>query len=155
VLDARINLKWRFLEKDDFSLALMPGVLIPTGKEGLSTERVNPGVLLIASYEPEPLALHADLGYRYLDNVLGLREDLYHGSVSVHYTLQDTVKLVADQSWENTLDPGPTGTVRYTTLGAIWRVSQNFGIGCGVKIGHGEYAIDRTYLCGLGVRLAN
>lgn len=153
MLDARINVKWRFYEKDAFSLAFMPGVIIPTGKEGLSTERVDPGALLIASYEPEPLALHADLGYRYLDNVLGLREDLYHASVSVHYTLQDTLKLVADQSWENTLDPGPTGTVRYTTLGAIWRVSENFGIGCGVKFGHGEFAIERTYLCGMGLRL--
>jgi Putative MetA-pathway of phenol degradation len=153
MLDARINVKWRFYEKDEFSLALMPGVLIPTGKEGLSTERVNPGAMLIASYEPGNWGFHADAGYRHLDNVLGLREDLVHGSVSVHYTLQATVKLVADQSWENTLDPGPTGTVRYTTVGAIWRVSQVFGIGCGVKMGHGEFAIDRTYLCGMGLRL--
>lgn len=152
-LDARINVKWRFYENDAFSLAFMPGLIIPTGKSGLSTERVNPGVLLIGSYEPEPLALHADIGYRYLDNVLGLREDLYHASVSVHYTLQDRLKLVADQSWENTLDPGPTGTVRYTTLGAILRISESFGIGCGVKLGHGEIAIDRTYLCGMGLRL--
>jgi hypothetical protein len=153
MLDARINVKWRFHEKDAFSLALMPGVIIPTGKEGLSTERVNPGAMLIASYEPEPLALHADLGYRYLDNVLGLREDLYHASVSMHYTLQERLKLVADQSWENTLDPGPTGTVRYTTLGAIWVFAPGVGIGCGVKLGHGEFAIDRTYLCGMGLRL--
>jgi hypothetical protein len=153
MLDARVNLKWRFYEKDTFSLAFMPGVIIPTGKEGLSTERVNPGAMLIASYEPEPLALHADIGYRYLDNVLGLREDLYHASVSVHYTLQDTLKLVADQSWENTLDPGPTGTVRYTTLGAIWIFAPGVGIGCGVKLGHGEFAVDRTYLCGMGLRL--
>lgn len=152
-LDARINLKWRFYENDAFSLAFMPGVIIPTGKEGLSTERVNPGALLIASWEPEPLALHADIGYRYLDNVLGLREDLYHASVSVHYTLQERLKLVADQSWENTLDPGPTGTVRYTTLGAIWVFAPGVGIGCGVKLGHGEFAIDRTYLCGMGLRL--
>jgi hypothetical protein len=152
-LDARINLKWRFYEKDAFSVALMPGVIIPTGKSGLSTERVNPGVMLIGSYEPQPLALHADIGYRYLDNVLGLREDLYHASVSVHYTLQERLKLVADQSWENTLDPGPTGTVRYTTLGGIWVFAPGVGIGCGVKLGHGEFAIDRTYLCGMGLRL--
>jgi hypothetical protein len=153
LLDARINLKWRFYENDTFSLALMPGVILPTGKEGLSTERVNPGAFLIASWEPEPLALHADIGYRYLDNVLGLRKDLYHASVSAHYTLRDTLKLVADQSWENTLDPGPTGTVRYTTLGAIWAFAPGAGIGCGVKLGHGEFAVERTYLCGVGLRL--
>jgi hypothetical protein len=153
MLDARINLKWRFYEQDAFSLALMPGVIIPTGKQGLSTERVNPGVLLIGSYEPQPFAVHADLGYRYLDNVLGLREDLYHASVSLHYTFHQTLKLVADQSWENTLDPGPTGTVRYTTLGAIWVFAPGVGIGCGVKQGHGEFAIERAYLCGMGLRL--
>lgn len=155
MLDARINVKWRFFERDTLSLALMPGVLIPTGKEGLSTERINPGVLLVGSYEPHPFAVHADVGYRYLNNVLGLREDLYHASVSLHYTLRDALKLVGDESWENTLDPGPTGTVRYTTLGAIWYFSGRAGIGCGVKLGHGEFAIARTYQCGMGLRLTN
>lgn len=152
-LDARINLKWRFYERDTFSLALMPGILVPTGKPGLSTERVNPGALLIASYEPGNWGFHADAGYRHLDNELGLREDLYHLSGSVHYTIHDTLKLVADQSGETSLDPGPTGSVRYTTLGAIWIFAPGVGIGCGVKQGHGEFAIDRTYLCGVGLRL--
>lgn len=152
-LDARVNVKWRFYEKDALSLAFMPGIIIPTGKDGLSTERVNPGALLIASWEPQPLALHADIGYRYLDNVLGLREHLYHASVSLHYTLLDSFKLVADQSWENTLDPGPTGTVRYTTAGAIWEFAPGSGLGCGMKLGHGEFAVERTYLCGIGLRL--
>jgi Putative MetA-pathway of phenol degradation len=152
-LDARINVKWRFLEQDTFSLALMPGIIIPTGKEGLSTERVNPGVMLIGSYEPQPFTVNADVGYRYLNNVLGLREHLYHASASLHYAFHESLKLVADYSWENTLDPGPTGSVRYSTLGAIWVFAPGVGIGCGVKMGHGEFAIDRTYLCGMGLRL--
>jgi hypothetical protein len=153
LLDARVNVKWRFYERDTFSLALMPGLILPTGKEGLSTERVNPGALLVASWEPEPLAVHADVGYRYVDNVLGLREHLYHASASLHYAVQGSLRIVADQSWENTLDPGATGTVRYTTLGAIWALAPGTGLGCGVRIGHGEFAVDRTYLCGLGLRL--
>lgn len=152
-LDARINVKWRFYEQDAFSLALMPGVIIPTGKSGLSTERINPGAMLIASYEPQPIAVHADVGYRRLDNVLGLREDLYHASASVHFTLHRSLKVVGDYSVENTLDPGPSGSVRYSTLGVVWIIAQGVGIGCGVKEGHGEFAIDRTYLCGMGLRL--
>jgi hypothetical protein len=151
-LDTRFNLKWRFHERDKFSLALIPGILIPTGKAGLSTERVNAGVKLVGSYEPEPFALHADIGYRHVDNVLGLREDLYQASASLHYTYHSTLKLVADYSVENTLDPGPSSYVRYSTLGAIWIFSPSVGIGCGVKLGHGEFAIERTYLCGMGVR---
>jgi hypothetical protein len=152
-LDTRLNLKWRFYERDKLSLALMPGILMPTGKAGLSTERVNAGAMLIGSYEPEPFAFHADLGYRHLDNVLGLREDLYHGSAALHYTIHSTLKLVADYSAESSLDPGPYGLVRYSTLGAIWIFSPGIGIGCGVKLGHGEFAIERTYLCGLSARL--
>lgn len=152
-LDTRLNFKWRFYERDKFSLAVMPGILVPTGKAGLSTERVNPGVLLIGSYEPEPFAVHADLGYRHLDNELGLREDLYHASAALHYTLHSKLKLVADYSGETRLEPGPSGWVRYATLGAIWIFSPGVGIGCGVKTGHGEFAIERTYLCGLGVRV--
>jgi hypothetical protein len=152
-LDSRLNLKWRFYERDRFSLALMPGVLLPTGKPGLSSERANPGVMLIGSYEPEPFALHADLGYRHLDNALGLREDLYHASASLHYTWHSTLRLVADYSGETRLEPGPSGWVRYSTWGVIWIFAPGFGLGCGVKLGHGEYAIERTYLCGLNARL--
>jgi hypothetical protein len=152
-LDARVNVKWRFYEKDAFSLALMPGVLIPTGKEGLSTERINPGLMLIGAYEPAPFAVHADLGYRYLDNVLGLREHLYHASASLHYMIRSTLKVVADYSVENTLDPGPAGSVRYSTLGAIWAFVPGKAIACGVRMGHGEFAIDHTYLCGVSLRV--
>lgn len=152
-LDARVNVKWRFYERDAFSLALMPGLILPTGKEGLSTERVNPGVWAVASWEPGALAVHADAGYRYLDNVLGLREHLYHASAALHYTPRASFKVVADQSWENSLQPGPTGTVCYTTLGAMWVFAPAVGIGCGVRYGHGEFAVERTYLCGMGLRL--
>jgi hypothetical protein len=152
-LDARLNLKWRFFERDTFSLALMPGVLVPTGKEGLSTERVNLGAWLVASYEPGAFALHADAGYRYLDNMLGLNDHLYHASAAAHYTVHSTVKLVADYSVENTLDPGPTSLVRYSTLGAIWIIAPGIGVGCGLKQGHGQFAIERTYLCGTGLTL--
>lgn len=152
-LDARLNVKWRFYEKDALSFAVMPGILIPTGKKGLSTERVNLGAWLIASYEPGPIGVHADLGYRYLDNVLGLREHLYHASASLHYLCHGTLKFVADTSVENTLDPGPTDSVRYSTLGVIWSVAPGVGIGCGIKYGLSELAIDRTYLCGVGWRL--
>ena len=85
--------------------------------------------------------------------MLGLREHLYHASAALHYAPGTSLKVVADHSWENTLDPGPTGTVRYTTLGAIWVFAPAVGIGCGVRYGHGEFAVERTYLCGMGIRL--
>jgi len=152
VLDAYLNLKWRFYERDTLSFAVLPSLIVPTGAAGLSSERVNPGARLIASYEPGAFAVHADGGYRNFDNVQGLREHLYHLSAAVMYTLHDTLKLVADQSGETSPDPASSNSVRYTTLGAIWIFSPGVGIGCGVKMGHGDQAIERSYLCGVGMR---
>ena len=152
VLDAYLNLKWRFYERDTLSFAVLPSLIVPTGAAGLSSERVNPGARLIASYEPGAFAVHADGGYRNFDNVQGLREHLYHLSAAMMYTLHDTLKLVADQSGETSPDPASSNSVRYTTLGAIWLFAPGVGIGCGVKMGHGDQAIERSYVCGVGMR---
>jgi len=152
LLDSYLNLKWRFYERDAFSFAVIPSIIIPTGAAGLSAERVAPGALLVASYKPGAFELDADAGYRKYRNVLGLREDIYHLSASVGYTLHQTLKVVADRSGETNPDPASSASIRYTTIGAIWFFAPNGGLGCGVKLGHGEPAIDRTYLCGLGIR---
>jgi len=152
MLDSALYLKWRFLARDALSFAVVPSLILPTGTDGLSAGRVAPGALLVASYEPGAFALHADMGYRNYRNVLGQREDLFHVSASVGYTLHATLKLVADQSGETNPDPASSSSVRYTTIGAVWYVAPNAGLGCGVKLGHGEPAIDRTTICGLGIR---
>ncbi len=150
--DAFINVKWRFYERDELSVAFMPGIIMPTGADGLSTERVNLRALLIGSYEPGALGLHAHAGYRYFANVQGLREHLYQLSGAAMYTIFERLKLVLDYSVETNPDPAFSGTMRYATVGAIWAVARGYGLGCGVKQGYGEGAIDRAYLCGVGMR---
>ncbi len=153
MLDAYVNVIWRFYERDALSFAFVPGLQLPTGDDGLSAERAGLRTLFIASYEPGRLGLHANAGYRHLRNVQGLREDLYTVSASVQYAMHESLRLVADQSGETNPLPGSDGSIRYTTLGAIWIVRPGTGLGCGIKLGHGGSSVDRTYLCGLGVRL--
>jgi len=150
--DAFVNVKWRFYERDALSVAFMPGIIMPTGADGLSTERVNLRALLIGSYEPGALGLHAHAGYRYFANVQGLREHLYQLSGAAMYTLLHKLKLVADYSFETNPDPAVSGTMRFATLGAIWIAAPGTGLGCGVKWGYGEGTLDRALLCGFGVR---
>ena len=152
VLDAFVNAKWRFYERDALSVAFMPGIIMPTGADGLSTERVNLRALLITSYDPGALGLHAHAGYRYFANVQGLREHLYQLSGAAMYTIYERLKLLLDYSFETNPDPASSGTLRYATVGAIWAVAPGYGLGCGVKQGYGEGAIDRAYLCGIGMR---
>jgi len=125
---------------------------MPTGADGLSTERVNLRALLITSYEPGALGLHAHAGFRYFANVQGLRENLYQLSSAAMYTFFKRLKLVFDYSVETNPVPAFSGTLRFATAGAIWAVAPGYGFGCGVKQGYGEGAIDRAYLCGIGMR---
>jgi len=151
-LDTFVNAKWRFYERDALSVAFLPGIILPTGADGLSTERVNLRALLITSYEPGALGLHAHAGYRYFANVQGLREHLYQLSGAAMYTFFERLKLALDYSVETNPVPAFSGTLRFATVGAIWAMAPGFGLGCGVKQGYGEGAIDRAYLCGVGMR---
>jgi hypothetical protein len=150
--DSYLNLKWRFYERKNFSLGVLPTVYIPTGDNGVGSGHVNAGVRMLASYDTGPFEVHANAAARTYENDFGLRDRLYLVSGAVMVTIHARLKLIADQTWETNPEPGSDASLRYTTLGAIWIVAPGTGLGCGVKLGHGEPAIDRTYICGLGVR---
>ena len=73
--DASLDLKWRFFERDAWSLALKPGITVPTGDErdGRGTGKVTWGSLLVLSYAPGAIAAHAHAGFRRNENKLGQR----------------------------------------------------------------------------------
>lgn len=150
--DSYVNLKWRFYERKNFSLGALPTVYFPTGDNGVGSGHANAGLRLLASYDTGPFELHANAAVRTYKNDFGLRDRLYLVSGAVMYTIHERLKLIADQTWETNPDPGSEASLRYTTLGAIWIVAPGTGLGCGVKLGHGEPAVDRTMICGLGVR---
>jgi hypothetical protein len=146
--DASLDLKWRFFEKDALSLGLKPGVTLPTGDEGegRGTGRVTWGSLIILSYEPGPLALHAHAGYRRNENKLGERESLRQLAGAATYRL-GAVRLIADFARETSPVHGGS-TIRYKTLGAIWAVTKDFDLDAGWRTGHGGAAVDDVFLLG-------
>jgi len=150
--DSYVNLKWRFHERNNFSLGVLPTVYFPTGDNGVGSGHANAGVRMLASYDTGPFEVHANAAARTYENDFGLRDRLYLVSGALMYTIHERLKLIADQTWETNPDPGSNASLRYTTLGAIWIVAPGTGLGCGVKLGHGEPAIDRTTICGLGIR---
>jgi hypothetical protein len=60
VSDVSVELKWRFFEESGWSLALKPGITIPTGDrdKGLGSGRVSPSLFLITTKEIEAWAFH-------------------------------------------------------------------------------------------------
>jgi hypothetical protein len=151
--DLALDLKWRFFERDAFSLGLKPGVTLPTGdrRAARGAGKAAWGALLIASFEPGPLAFHAHAGYRANRNELGERESLRHVSAAMTYQV-GSVKLVADAARDTHPDPAVGGAERYLVLGAIWSVRRDFDLDAGIKTGHGSADLDDALLFGATLR---
>lgn len=153
-LDASLDLKWRFLEREALSLAFKPGITLPTGDagRGFGAGRVNWGALLVLSYEPGPLAVHSHLGYRRNNNTVDQRNDLVHLSGALTWKATDRLKLVADFSADTNPDKADRGSLRYRILGLIYSPTPALDLDAGLKHGHGQAATDHAVLFGATFR---
>jgi hypothetical protein len=77
--DLGLELKWRVLEAGGFSLAVKPGLTLPTGDpaSGLGTGRPCGALLLAATQQAGSLTLHLNVGYG-LDRYALAEERLEH-----------------------------------------------------------------------------
>lgn len=150
--DASLDLRWRFFERNAWSLALQPGVTAPTGDErdGRGTGKATYGSLLILSYAPGAIAVHAHAGLWRNENKLGERESLRQLAAAATYRISD-VRFVGKLSRETNPVPGG-GTVRYTTLGAIWSMTRDVDLQIGWRNGNGSAPVDEALLLGATVR---
>jgi hypothetical protein len=150
--DASLDLKWRFFERDAVSLALMPGITVPTGDErdGRGTGKVTYGSLIIVSYAPGAIAVHAHAGFRRNENKLGERESLRQLAAAATYRIGE-VRFVGELTRETNPVPGG-GTVRYSTVGAIWSMTRDVDLDIGWRNGNASAPIDEALLLGATVR---
>jgi predicted porin len=153
-LDATVDFKWRFFEREALSLALKPGLTLPTGDKdrGFGAGRATWGVLGILSYEPGPLSFHSHIGYRRNNNAVDQRTSLRHLSAAVTYQATEQLKLVADISADTNPDRADSGSVRYRIMGFIYSPTSWLDLDVGWKHGHGRAAADRAFLIGVAVR---
>jgi len=153
-LDASVDFKWRFLEREALSLAIKPGLTLPTGDKGrgFGTGRPAWSALGILSYEPGPLSFHSHVGYRRNSNDVDQRTSLRHLSAAVTYKATEKLKLVADISADTNPDRADSGSVRYRILGFIYSPQPWLDLDVGFKHGHGRAAADRAFLIGAAMR---
>ncbi len=153
-LDATLDLKWRFFEREALSLGLRPGLTLPTGRSapGLGNGRIGVVALLILSYQPGPLAFHSHVGYKRNRNVHADRKMLGHVSGAVSYEVTKGLRLVADLSYDTNPAPDTRTSLRYTILGAIWSVTPDLDLDFGLKRGTSAPATDNAILMGATLR---
>ncbi len=152
--DATFETKWRFFDKDNLSLALKPGLIIPIGdhEKGLGAGKVGYTAFLIATKEIEPWAFHANLGYKRNESTEDLRSDIWHASVAVVRTLTKSLKLVADIGMETNQEKELTTDPAFILAGAVYSIKEHVDLDLGVKYGLTKPETNYSVLAGITVR---
>jgi hypothetical protein len=159
--DMGIELKWRLFESEEsgMSLALKPGLSIPTGNElkGLGNGALSAGLTLISTHEGRLGALHCNLGYS--SNAYGIKEnnetarnDIWHASLAAELNMTGNIRSVANIGVESNEDKTSDIHPVFLIGGLIWSVHENLDIDLGLKCGLNKTETDTTFLAGLAAR---
>jgi len=159
VSDMSLELKWRFYEAGGLSLALKPGVTLPTGKEekGLGSGRMSSGLTFIATKEIEPLAFHLNLaythnGYKLEEDRDANRKDIWHVSLASEAEVIKDLTVVANIGMEKNPDKTTTTDPAFILGGVIYSITDALDIDFGLKTGLNKPETDYSILAGTAFR---
>jgi hypothetical protein len=151
--DAIAAVKWRFWEREPWSLGVRAGVTLPTGDEerGLGNGRTTWSGLLIGQYEGERWIFLSHLGYRRNRNEVGDRESIRETSGAVLYKATEALKLLIDATRTTNPDPASDQALRQMVVGFIWSLTKDIDLDAGIRRGN-DPAIDKAVMAGFTVR---
>jgi len=154
ISDITFDVKWRFFEKNGWSLALKPGVSLPTGDEdkGLGAGRAGYRLFLVGTKEFEPFAVHVNAGYMRNENNFDERTDLWLASVACEIEVIKELKLLANIGIERNPDPSSDNPLAFALAGISYNLSDKITIDTGLKYGLTAAETDWTALTGVTVR---
>lgn len=160
--DSTVELKWRFYEANGLSLALKPGLVLPTGDEnrGLGTGRFSWGVNFILTREAKPWvflanAAYSRVHYKLPGDVDANHKHLRRASAGLGYYLRDDVRLVGEAgvrtngAKNDPFLPGRNG--RFAMLGLIYSPSERMDFDFGIRRGN-RAEFDSVILVGATFR---
>ena len=149
--DTSIAVKWRLYEHDGLSLAIKPGLTLPTGddEDGLGAGKVGYNLFFITTKEMAPWAFHLNLGYIKNKNTLAEEEDIWHASIASTVEVANNLTAVANLGVERNTDKLAGTDPAFFLAGLIYAMSDNLDLDCGIKFGLNDYETDRTVLAGL------
>lgn len=137
ISDTSLEVKWRFYERDGFSLAVKPGILLPTGDDskGLGNGKVNYSFFFIGTKELEPWAFHLNLGYKRHQNGVDERVDIWHASLASELKLTKNLKAVANIGTERNPDPSSDRHPAFILGGLIYSLTEKINLDLGANLG--------------------
>jgi hypothetical protein len=152
--DASLSVKWRFYEKEGFSLVFKPDLLLPTGRDelGLGAGRVRWAANLAAAYEWGRFEVLGHLGYTHNRNRVGERRSLWHASSALLYALTEKLRLLVDYGRDSSPDPTGAAQPRELVVGTTYAISERIDLGLGIKNGLSDAADDKSLRAGIKIR---
>ena len=145
------------------SLALKPGLLLPTGDEnrGLGTGKPSWGVNFIATYEAKPWTFSGNVAYSHVRYKLQQdaddnRADLWRVSGGLAYSVTDDLRLVGEAGVRTNASrndpylPGSNG--QFAMLGAIYSPTDKIDLDVGFRKSLNHAELDWTILVGATFR---
>lgn len=149
--DTLVEMKWGFYENNGLSLALKPGLTLPTGDDGkgLSSGKATYSLFFITSKAMDPWAVHLNLGYVGNENTIEEKQDLWHASLASTVALTEQFTAVVNLGVESNPDPLAGADPVFLLAGFIYTLSDNFDLDCGIKYGFNNSETDYTVLAGI------
>jgi hypothetical protein len=154
ISDISLELKYRFFEREGLTLALKPGLSIPTGddEKGLGAGKVGGSFFFIATQELEPFTFHFNAGYGRNETTVDDETDIWHVSFATEYEVTKWVKLVANIGAERNTDREDDTPAAFILGGLVIPVTENIDLDFGVKGGLTEPETDYAFLAGAAFR---
>jgi hypothetical protein len=157
--DLSLEYKYRFYDKDGLSLAIKPGLSLPTGDEekGLGNGKTSYSAYLISTKEAEPWVFHFNVGYAWNEYKLqadkdASRKDIWHLSLASQVEVVEDLTVVVNVGMETNADKTSDTDPAFALGGVIYSLSENVDIDAGVKAGLNDAETDLTVLAGIAVR---
>lgn len=149
--DTAIEVKWRFFAHEDLSLAIKPGLTLPTGNDekDLGAGKATYSLFFVASQEMDPWAFHLNLGYSKNENTLEEEKDIWHASIASTVALTEDLFAVANLGVENNTDELVGTDPVFFLAGLVYALSEEFDLDCGIKYGLNDPETDYTVLAGV------
>ncbi len=154
ISDTTFEVKLRFYEKDGLSLALKPGMRIPTGNDekGLGAGKTGYHAFLIGSKEAAPWVFHVNVGYIVNENKADEEKNIWHASFATTYEVIKNLKVVGNVGIERNPDKAADNDPAFFLGGVIYAISESFDIDFGVKYGLTAPETDWSVMVGTAFR---
>jgi hypothetical protein len=152
--DMVLAAKWRFLQKDKFSLAFKPGLLLPTGDEnkGLGTGKIGYLAMFISTYETDPWAFDVNVAYFEVENKVDERTNIWFASMAARFAVADAWTLVGEVGATRISDKADSSHPAFGQVGMIYSPKEYLDLSAGLLMGLNDAEVDEAIRVGVTLR---